>query len=515
MPDDREPRKQRRTATVPFRVWRWLLLALTGAFFLLDVKSGQPWDGDGELFILNALNIIQGQGYASTGYVVNPANAIHPAAYPPGLPLLLAPVIGMFGVDYVAMKTVIAACYVITLVVVAGFSASRLEEVWVFALVAVLGLNPFVWEFKNVLFSEFAFMLFAYVGLFAFDRLDIVAIGGSSRRLAPWLWTMASGLALGAAYEVRAIGMVLLAAVAAICILRFTRLRHYGVVLLLLAAAEIGLISRMFPADLGTYVLYFGDSSGGMVAAIARRTLIASKDYIGAAAELLRGGRGHWTPVQVAAFGAVLALSAFGVVRAVRRRLTVFEAFLLLYIGALLLYPVSLEPARYALPILPLFVFYFLLGAQEWPWPRLGTPLKAAAVAVTVALLYMPQFPERSLEYTASVDDAEAAELFQEIRTRVAPDALVLCSKPTVVALYGQRRATNPPLNPTEEEFWQFVRQRRAGWMVEAKAPIYDDEVAEIMPRLRNRLERVFENRLFVLYRIPADHPGQEGTMSP
>ncbi|MCB4824495.1 ArnT family glycosyltransferase [Roseicella aerolata] len=497
------------------RAWRWPLLALVGVFFLLDVKPGQPWDGDGELFILNALNVIHGQSYSSTGYVVNPTNAIHPATYPPGLPLLLAPVIDLFGVDYVAMKTIIAACYVITLVVVAGFAASRLNEVWALALVAVLGLNPFVWQFKNVLFSEFAFMMFAYVGLFAFDHLDSGADSEPARRPASWLWAVASGLALGAAYEVRAIGVVLLAAVAAICVLRFSRLRHYGLVVLLLAAAEIGLVSWMFPADLGTYVSYFGGPSGDTVATIVRRLIESSRAYAGGVAELLRGGRGRWDPIQFAAVGAVLASSAFGLVQALRRWLTVFEAFLLLYVGALLLYPVSLEPARYALPVLPLIMFYSLLGVQEWNRPRLGLAFKAAAVAVTVALLYMPQFPERSLEYAASVDDPEAMELFREIRNRVPPDALVLGSKPTVIVLYGHRRATNPPTGPTEDEFWHFVRQSRASWIVEAKAPIYDEDLAEILPRLRDQLERVFENRLFALYRIQDGVQGQGGTMSP
>ncbi|MCB4823753.1 hypothetical protein [Roseicella aerolata] len=495
------------------QAWRWPLLAIIAILFLLDVRPGQPWDGDGELFILNALNILQGQGYAATGYVVNPSNAIHPASYPPGLPLILAPVIGAFGLDYAAIKTVLAACYLLTIALVAEVSAARLGEGWALGAVAILGMNPFAWQFKDVVFSEFPFMLFAYSGLFAFERLDAATLDGPSARPAPWLWAAASGLALGAAYEVRAIGVVLFAAVGLICLLRFSRLRFYGLLVLLLAAAESALISRMFPADLGTYVSYFEHASGDLVGTIARRVIVNCRAYASAAAELLRGGGGHWTPVQVLLVAAVLACSALGVAQALRRRPTVFEAFLLIYVGTLLLYPISLEPARYALPVLPLVVVYFLLGVQGWARPRLGLAVKAAAVAAAVVLLYMPQFPERSLAYAASVDDPEAMELFREIRDRVPADALVLGSKPTVIALYAQRRATNPPAHPTEEAFWHFVRHSGAAWMVEAKLPIYDEEVAELMPRLRDRLEQVFENRLFVLYRIPEEGRGQGGTM--
>ena len=49
---------------------------------------------------------------------------------------------------------------------------------------------------------------------------------------------------------------------------------------------------------------------------------------------------------------------------------------------------------------------------------------------------------------------------------------------------------------------------------MEAKLPIYDEELADLMPRLRDRLERVFENRLFVLYRIQENGRGQGGMIS-
>ena len=68
-----------------------LLILGIGIFLLTALRQGQEWDGDFALYLMNARNIVLGLPYAKTAYLLNPDNAINPAAFPPGLPLLLAP----------------------------------------------------------------------------------------------------------------------------------------------------------------------------------------------------------------------------------------------------------------------------------------------------------------------------------------------------------------------------------------------------------------------------------------
>ena len=47
---------------------------------VVALRSGQEWDGDFALYILNARNIVLGVPYDKTPYLFNAANVIHCAA---------------------------------------------------------------------------------------------------------------------------------------------------------------------------------------------------------------------------------------------------------------------------------------------------------------------------------------------------------------------------------------------------------------------------------------------------
>ena len=488
--------------------WLWLVMAGAAGALALTLKPGLEWDGDGALYVLNALNILHGQAYAATDYLVNPANASYPAAYPPGLPLLLALVLKCAGMNFLAMKAVLVACYIALLAVMARIGKPLLGDGWGIVLVAALAFNPYVFFIKDMVFSEFPFMLLGYCGLLAFDRLDLAARDGAARdgavrdgagRGARWRWMLASGLAIGAACEVRAIGMVMLAAVAVISLWRFRRLRHFGPAVLGLALAESTAISRLFPPDLGTYAGYFRSVDG--ILGLAGGMMDAASDYYDGLRLLLIGYVDDWTRLQTVIACGVLALSALGVGLAARRRLTVYEVFAAGYAAALLLYPIHEESARYALPLLPMIVLYFLVAVRRLDWPPRSGLARAAIVSAALAVLYVPHFTMEPTDQEVSADSAEATELFQQIRQRVPADGVILCSRPTVIALLGPRRSTNPPLDPTPQEFSRYADQTGARWMVELLPP-FADEMAPAMPALRDRLEPVFANRAFVLYRL-------------
>jgi hypothetical protein len=500
------------------RFWRWLAIVCVGFFLLWTIKPGQEWDGDAELYIQDALNILHGQTYASTNYIVNPTNAIHPAAYPPGLPMLLAPMIAFFGIAYVPIKVALTCCYIAMLAVVSSMASLFLAEAFILFLIVSLGLNPFVWHFKDTVMSEFPFMLFMYLGLFAFDRLDRAASEGASRPFL-WIWAVTCAAAIAMAYEVRAIGMILFAAVAIMSIWRFERLRFFGPATLFLAMALSAIASRIYPADLGTYVSYFGAVSFAELGRIMLSIFHAGARYI-VAFEKLIVGRGDWSmlpqtavvsaivyAVQFAVAAAVLILSARGIALSAKKRLTVYEVFLVSYVGAILIFPISTEAERYALPALPLLLLYFLYALQNWnPHPR-GVLLTGGIIGGALVLLYIPQYaPYTSSEHYVSVDGPDAKELYEQIRKQVPADAVILCSKPSIIGLYGQRHATNPPLNPTPEAFWRFVEQTRTTWLVEMKRMPEYEKMSGTLPNLQDGLEEVFSNHQYVLYRISHEH---------
>jgi hypothetical protein len=283
---------------------------------------------------------------------------------------------------------------------------------------------------------------------------------------------------------------------------RFKALRYFGPATLSVALAFSAFISWTFPADVGTYISYYGGASFDTVERVIRAIPNSAAIYIRAIEELLASASSK-SAAQKTIVAAVLTLSAFGVALSATSRLTVYEVFLVAYLGALLLYPIHEEPLRYALPVLPLVILYFLYSVQKWKLIPDGALLKGSVIVAALGMLYLPQFPQyaEARKEEISVDGLEAQELYREIRERVPSDAIILCRKPTIIALYGERHATNPPWNATPEEFWRFVRQTKATWMVELKTPLHD-KFSGIIPKIQGGLNSEFSNRLFTLYRI-------------
>src|ERR1043166_7636509 len=91
----------------------WRLAVVVGVFYLATIRAGHHWGDDFAQYIQQARNIAAGEPNASTGYIYNPHNpVVGPRAYPPGFPLLLAPVVKIFGLDFRPMKVLVILCFV-------------------------------------------------------------------------------------------------------------------------------------------------------------------------------------------------------------------------------------------------------------------------------------------------------------------------------------------------------------------------------------------------------------------
>src|SRR5579883_3684007 len=82
-----------------------LIIVAIFVFSACTIRDGQVWDDDPAQYILHARNIAEGRPYSQTGYIFNPEyGTLGPRSYPPGFPLLLAPVWALRGLDLNAMK---------------------------------------------------------------------------------------------------------------------------------------------------------------------------------------------------------------------------------------------------------------------------------------------------------------------------------------------------------------------------------------------------------------------------
>ncbi len=96
-----------------------LLLLLAIPLFFLNIRDVHPWGDDFAQYIKEALNFAHGKPFYQSAYVYNPHNTEYaPPQYPPGYPLLLAPVVKIWGLairPMLYLNSVIAAALLFAL----------------------------------------------------------------------------------------------------------------------------------------------------------------------------------------------------------------------------------------------------------------------------------------------------------------------------------------------------------------------------------------------------------------
>ena len=105
----------------------WLLLIALIPFLVLAAYhwswGAPPGFGDHAQYLSHARALVEGRGYTEIGYIYHPAAPmLGPRAYPPGLPLTLAPLVALGGYD----SWLIRACMIATLLLFAYLAYRRL-----------------------------------------------------------------------------------------------------------------------------------------------------------------------------------------------------------------------------------------------------------------------------------------------------------------------------------------------------------------------------------------------------
>ena len=494
------------------------ILALA-VFYLVTLVKGQNWSGDFSLYILHAQNLVEGRHYLDTGYLLNPVSKfVGPYGYPPVFPLLLAPVYALYGLDLEALKWVGVLSFGLSLWLAARVFERRLERRFVFFLVLVVGLNPYIWGFTNLIRADFTFMVFCYLSLF----LMLLFLAGDQGRLrTPGRQITAGaliGLSMYLAFGAREIGIVLpltLLTYDIVCRRRISLLSivALGIFALLAWLQSLWFSASFVPGHFDENLKHLTDkysSAAGLnhlsfVDLDPRNILERIIGYRWAL-------QGFWPPSSSAFINTLNELlfnlfSLFaigGYILALRRGITVLEIFLAGYIAVLLLFGAA-PTIRYLIPIFPFFLYYGFLVCQETIFPRLprlkylvagGYFLLLAAISLPVmATMEHPQ-----LELGITHPDAEA--MFRFIREETRQDDTIVFIKPRIMALMtGRDSATWPSKRYSSPESMNlFFEAVEAGYYV-------DMNLAEWMlpltqsERPSNCFRPVFRNDYFVVYR--------------
>ncbi|MGQ0539767.1 MAG: hypothetical protein ACT4R6_12530 [Gemmatimonadaceae bacterium] len=435
----RPGRRRRLTVTA------WLLPLLIPCAVLAILRWDWPPSasaGDYAQYLAHARAIAEGRPYSDIGYIYEPGAAlIGPPAYPPGLPLTLAPLVALQGIHTPLVRVLMLA----TLLVFAVLAALRLRvhvEPWqaaAGAALAVLAIQGAGGTDAPISDPGFAALIWATV--VAVDR-------GGVPQGEKWTWRrVALVTALGfAAMAYRLAGIALIPALA---LYALTQRRRHGALFRPLAPALVWVATGAAAWATGRIAIPF--SNYLIPRDLAERLYILVRQYRVALLEVeLYPFPGNlWNDVYHLAATALM-LIGLGVMLW-RARATFLVPLLAMYVLLLLASPVA-EP-RYVWPFYPLLGSALALGTTiaaarllRGRSSRATLPRSVALGSLTMVLLGALLQEGRKSPPQSLVRDPHAQELLAWLRQAAATDSLrIAFHNPRVLTLETRVSAMGLP----------------------------------------------------------------------
>jgi len=496
------------------------LIIAVGLFYLLTIRAGHRWS-DFALYVHHAKNLVEGVPYRDTGHIYNyhdPGDT--PRAYPPVFPLLLTPVYKFFGLNFTAMKMEVVLLWMAALAMLFFLWRCELSAHASIALVAMVGLNPFYWDFKDEVLSDFPFMLTLAVALYLIHRWH----GTSSSPKQRAVRALVLGLALFLAYGTRPAGALLAMALPLLDLLQRRRLR-LDTVATLAVFGSLLLLNRW---------VFGSDPTSNYAASLSmtfQDTWLNLSWWLPWELNLLLQNGYSWRLVKLLVL-LLSMLAAFGYLLRVRRRVTILEVFTGLYLVLIIVNSYSAtQDTRYLIPLFPWYLFYVVVGLEE-----IRTRIPAAISRVALAGLTAIVLASYTGRYTKidfgpirnGVTDPEAVELFAYIREKTNPKDVFIFSRAIHLSLFGERASSAYWVPERTEELWTYAGEigathfavgtgrRKPMWSPDfiwsAEDGVFYRQFASAN---LDRLVPVFSNADFVLYRITSYPPTQQAALKP
>ena len=432
--------------------------------------------GDSVTYVLLAESILEaGDGYSLS---LEPGPPEAHTLYPPGYPVLLAPLVGLFGRNYVVLKMLSVLFTAGSVLVFCQFARRGREPLLWFCLALAFAVSPGVIDYSRWMLSEAPFLFFTLVALWGLQEDQ-----QQSRIGRPFVLGL---LAAVASYYVRSVGAVLLAG-ASLCYLLQRQWRKFLVHGVAGGALTIPWLvrNRLVTGTTTPYLevfrlknVYSPDAGYLDLPGMVGRVFENGWFYL--VRELPRalvGSDSAWSGNVLVGCVAVLVagLALLGLFRALRERPSGADFYVILSCAAILLFQSSVNDVRYLIPLIPLILVYATDGAGAIA-NRIGRAAWLSPLPVCLATLLtvlalgahadrIPGNVEMVARYNAGDRYAGYSpgwrnffEAARWVETNTPADVVVTIRKPRLFNALANRRVKVYPFTTDTDSVLQVVR---------------------------------------------------------
>ena len=485
-----------------------IIFLLSSVLPFLYIYDGHNWGGDFSCYIAQAQSIISGtmqeQVDANTFLVTNSAYMLGPGSYPWGFPLLLVPMIKIFGVNYIALKSVNIIFFAASIVVFYYILKSKLSLAHARIGIFFLILNPYFLRNCDLVLSDIPFLFFSIISVYLIDKL----YKSEENQL---LYGILSGISCFCAYFVRTNGIVsfltLLSLDLLLLLLKikpFRKIKNkFGITkqkftthLLAYSGFVLGVIldKLIFPSGGTSYEYYFSYLSAQSLYSNLRTYAISLLDFFSIDTNYLLP------------FIFVLALLLiFGIIKKELFQEPVAIIYIIGMLSLVVIFPAN-QGIRYLFPVLPWLVFLCLKSLHDFEFNILGKkrlrnlyiPLKTSLIFIifVAVALQIGAYAKNAFSNYESADTNRAyttcaIEVYDYIKKNTDEDDLLSFFKPRVLWLNTHRKGFSIAQNNIE-------RIDDVDYVLLAKG--YENTALKELCETNYNNCIVFENNEFTLY---------------
>lgn len=482
-------------STLARRLCEWGIVLLIAVAYLAHLTPGHNFrDDDFAAYVMHAANLAEGRPYTAIHYIPNPETLwlAPPEGYPPVYPLLLAPVYRIWGLNLRALKVVTVLCFVGLLLIFSEFTRPYLSAVMSCCALLIVGFSPVFWGYRNVLLSEFPYLLFSFAALLVMQKV-YKNLAGDQFRIG---MAVLLAVLIYLAYGTRTIGIVLLPALVLADVIKFRRPSRFLVSVL--AVAIVLIIAQ-------NALLYSPAGYGGAIQHSVRMALGNGLFYAKTLSYVWQNGFSKKVQIAFALLFTALATASFA--RRLWTQRAAAEFYLLGYVAMLLLLRAEIG-MRGLLPILPL---YFACGLEEvgrlvHSWGRVSRAVTLAALMCFAGVTYAAEIQWESRQPAEpNVQDAMAQELFVFLRRNTQPSEALIFPKPRTLALMTNRPVAMLAPSESPEDSAQFMKGIHA--VIVIKTAWSPPSTQAFLENNKGRVREVFRNSEYQVFRILPDEP--------
>lgn len=490
-------------------VW-WIALGLILVGGLCSIAVFDPnldTNGDNARYIALGMSLIQGKGLSKICMPGAPADTLTPFGYP----LLLAPFLALFPVNYLFLKLLSTLLFLLSLPLLLLVIRDRGESFFLALGVAALSaINLSLLDFSHKVMSEIPFLFFSLLGLFVLQR-SLKSSGTRMNRRGQVLFGL-SILILVFSYHIRSIGVVLPAALLSFLILRKRyRLALVAGLVILCLVLPWALRNHAVGNGGGGYLDHFvlknsynpalGKVTAGDMLARVESNLKTYGIFVIPRALFpslspLAGYRGTSSALLILGLVATL-IALLGFVQRARRSVTFMELYTFFFVGVCVLWPQMWSGMRFLIPVVPLLTYYFLVGLRGVAGKlgaQLGPQVGKSLTCLVMVLMIISSFSGlarasgRSKQYPPEWQNYFLVADW--CREHTPEESVFVARKSWLFYLRARRLVLNYPYTADTEEMMAFLARNQTDYVILDGFTWTGTTVRYLLPTVRKHMDK-------------------------